>query len=309
MLQSTVVTGLCMAPVVIGIFLSNREGARIAASYFHSQAVQNMVGQLGSPFPLASLWPPLSLTITLSIYLMGSLGMRIIGIPGALKELWRPRIETPLRLLLGVFVVVGVVLGLAITIVPKDFPQGYDNGVWFYVQSKYVAWLFAVDAILVMLRTSVLSRRQAAAVVAVVVAASVVSTIQHFMYFHAVYKSILLPPTTVRVLEYLKITSHPGEVVFSPEDLIGPIVATTKCHVPVGPYANYMVPMNDYRHRVADLNRFWKGWNTGQTRDDLLRKCGVNYFVTVNEKDKLPNGIDGLVRTFENTKWIVYRVK
>jgi hypothetical protein len=104
-------------------------------------------------------------------------------------------------------------------------------------------------------------------------------------------KSGLLSPNAVNALEYLRIASHPGEVVLSPEELVGPIVAMTKCHVPTGPFAEYMVPMEDYRRRAADLNSFCMAWHNGQTRDDILRTLGVNYLVVTKQKDYRPDAL------------------
>jgi hypothetical protein len=66
------------------------------------------------------------------MFLAGSFGLRVIGIPAVVRELLRPRVKTALRWLLSVFVVIGVMLYLAVTIVPKGIPEGYNNGVWFY---------------------------------------------------------------------------------------------------------------------------------------------------------------------------------
>jgi small basic protein len=308
-LRWTVVTAIFAAPALVGTFLSNQNGAQIGASLFQSHALGEMMQQSGLEAPLASLSPPpLSFAITVAIYLIGSLGLRVIGLPGVVKEILRPRAESPARYLLAAFILIGIALGLAVTIVPKGIKNGYDNGVWFYVHSKYAAWIFAVEAVLVMIRNRMLSRTQAAVVAAIVVAASVPSTIQHFVFFNTTYKSVVLSPDTVRLLDYLRSASHPGEVVLSTEELVGPIVAMTKCHVPAGSYAEYMVPTKDYRHRIADFKDFWTDWRDGHTRDDILRAYGVSYFVMGRQNDLLPKVTGGLVVTFENREWIVYRV-
>ncbi len=91
-------------------------------------------------------------TVMLPVYFVGSLGIRIIGIPLLLKTLRFPRFESPLKFLIAVFVLVGFLLFPILKITPVDFPDGYNNAVWFYVQSKYFMWLFVVESCLVFMK-------------------------------------------------------------------------------------------------------------------------------------------------------------
>lgn len=308
MCRSALVAAICMAPVLTGIFVSNHNGGQVTVRFFEFRTLAVMAQQLGLTSHLAWLSPPLLFAAGITIYLVGSLGLRCIGAPLVIRELLRPRQDTSVRYAVAVFVVTGIVLGLTVTLVPRGVPDGYDNGVWFYVHSKYVAWLFAAEAVVVSLRGRARSRVQGALIVAVLVAASVPATIQHFAYFRSAYKPVLLSPDSVAVLRYLRKASHPGAVVVSPDELLGPVLAVAKCHVPVGSCSNYMVPIGDWRRRTADLSRFWSDWRNGRTRDDILRLNGVEYLVASRSQGQQPAGTQGLTPAFGNAEWIVYRV-
>jgi hypothetical protein len=305
MLQSTVITAICMAPVLIGTFLLNRGGAQILFNFFQSHTLRHTVQALGLT-KIDSLPQPFALAITVLIYLIGCFGLRAVGIPAILKEMLSPRLANPVTYLLVIFVTVGVILSLAISIVPKGISEGYNNAVWFCAESKYLAWMFTVGAVLFGRRFRVFPRIQGAIFITFVVAASLPSTIQHFVAFNSAIKSGRLSSSAVNLIEYLRTASRPGEVVMSPEELLGPIVATTKCHVPVGPYAEYMVPIEDYLKRTVDLKTFWTAWHNGYTRDDILRTYDVNYLIT-KSKDSRPQAIAGVQMTFENSEWTLYR--
>ena len=87
-----------------------------------------------------------ALAVAVPAYLLGSLGLRVVGLPMMLRDLISPSSTTPVRLLLAVFCVVGPALTLTLTVAPEDIPaqQAYNNAVWFFVQSKYAAWIFAL---------------------------------------------------------------------------------------------------------------------------------------------------------------------
>jgi hypothetical protein len=305
MFQSTVIAAIFMAPVLIGTFLLNRGGAQIVVNFLQSHTLRDMVQALGLR-KIDSLPQPFAIVVAVSIYLIGSFGWRVIGIPAAMKEMLSPRFANPVTYLLAIFVVVGVILSLAISIVPKGIAEGYNNAAWFGVESKYMAWIFTVRTVLFMRRFRALSRIQEAIFITFLVAASLPSTIQHFIAFNSANKSRELSSSAVNLIKYLRMASRPGEVVLSPEELIGPIVAMTKCHVPVGQYAQYMVRTEDYLKRTVDLQTFWAAWHGGHIRDDILRTYDVKYLIT-KTKDSSPAAIAGATMTFENPEWILYQ--
>jgi hypothetical protein len=308
MLQATIITGLFSLPILVNALILNRSEAEYSVTLFQSHFVQQMVRQLGLTSRLALLSLPVWFAVAVPIYVVGSMGPRAIGIPALLKDLLWPRNNTPLRFLLAIFVVVGVVLGLTGTLVPKGLPRGYNDAVWFYADSKLVAWLFAVETGQHLFRTRKPSFAQWASVAALAVALSVPSTIQHFTYEMKSRSSLLLSSETVEVLEFLRTAAHPGEVVLSPEEIIGPIVSITKCHVPVEENAEYQVPFARFRKRNADIVAFWRAWHQGLANAEILRNYGVNYLVIKKGRDSLSNVIPELTVIFENTEWLIYRI-
>jgi hypothetical protein len=308
MLQATIVAGCFSLPIAAGAFLLNRHSAQYSVTFFQSEWIRDMVEQLGLTSQLASLPPPAWFAIAVPIYLIGSMGLRAIAIPALLKDLLWPRNDTPLRFLLAIFIVVGAVLGLTVTLVPKGLPENYNNAIWLYGQSKCVAWLFAVETAQRLLRTRMPSIAQWACFAALAVAVSVPSTIQHFTKVTSRSRSVLLSSATVEVLEFLRTTALPGEAVLSPPQLIGPILAKTKCHVPVGPYAENSVPFAQFQRRTADIASFWRAWHGGSANVQILQNYGVSYLVINKQRDFRPNVIPELTVIFENTEWLVYRV-
>ena len=84
------------------------------------------------------------LLLALPVFIVGSFGTRVIGIPAMLRSLsWRT--ADPLSHFMAWYVLCGCLLTFALKVTPIDSPDSYNNSVWFFVQSKYVAWLFAVQ--------------------------------------------------------------------------------------------------------------------------------------------------------------------
>jgi hypothetical protein len=308
LLQAAVITGVCALPIIVRTFLLNRNGAQESVTFFQTHYLQKALQQLGLATRLASL--PLSewFAVSVSIYLLGSLGLRAIGVPSLLKDLLCPRSETAVRFLIATFVVIGAVIGLAVTLVPKNIPGSYNNSIWFYADSKYVMWLFGVEAIQVLLRTRMRSIAQGAIIAAVGLMVSVPSAIKHFVWFNSTWRSGLLPAQAVGALEFLKINSRPGEVVLSPSEMVGPVLTKTKCHVPIGPYATNLAPSEQLSRRNSDLHRFWMDWYSGLARSEILRVHRINYLLVNKERESRPNVFPGLTVIFEDAKWLIYRV-
>jgi hypothetical protein len=306
MFQATIIAGFFSLPIAVEAFLLNRQSAQHSVTFFQSEWVQQMVHQLRLSSQLASLPRPAWLAIAVPTYLIGSMGLRAIGIPSILKDLLWPRNDAPLRFLLAIFIVVGAVVGLTVTLVPKGSTGSYNNAIWFYGQSKCVTWLFAVETGLRLLRR-VPSIAQRAFVVACALAISIPSTVQHFTRVMSYPGSVLLP-SAMDVLQFLRTTARPGETVLSPPDLTGPILATTKCHVLLGPYAQMTVPVAQLQHRDADITSFWKSWHRGVPNSDILRAYSVNYLVINKRRDSRQNLIPELTVVFENAEWLVYHV-
>src|SRR5262245_28246827 len=236
------------------------------------------------------------ITVALPIYLIGSLGLRVIGVPAILKAIFRPDAKSALRFILSLFVVIGLLIALMFSITPEGWTFRYNpiSGT-FLVQSKYVAWLFAVEILQTLYRWAVsrgvYSSLAAATITAVAIALSVPATLQHFIYwrnpdhFFGIGKPFgkqlqSYDAETLAVTDFLTKDAQPGDIVLCRDDeLLTPVLALTNCRVPFGLFAQAAVARNDYIHRESAVKQFWNDWQLGNVRQELLREMGVRYIL------------------------------
>ena len=263
--------------------------------------------------------------VALPGYLLGSLGMRVIGIPVALRDLVCFRGSTGIRLFAALFVILGPLLTLTCTATPWGYPQEfeYNNAVWFYVQSKYVMWIFVVELILILCR----GRRRSwqALVVAVIVGVSIPSTVQYFQ--NQMHRGLeVLNENELELMGFLGQSCPDGEVVLSRRKLAELIVALTTCRVPVlspGTYTHLWVSRDALERREEDMASFWDAWREGELRSDILERYAVDYVVVDktspyssalqpswhNDSDLTPVRQVHLDPCFENAGYVVYETR
>lgn len=263
--------------------------------------------------------------VALPGYLLGSLGMRVIGIPVALRDLVCFRGSTGIRLFAALFVILGPLLTLTCTATPWGYPQEfeYNNAVWFYVQSKYVMWIFVVELILILCR----GRRRSwqALVVAVIVGVSIPSTVQYFQ--NQMHRGLeVLDENELELMGFLQQGCSNGEVVLSREKLAEHVVALAPCRVPVvspGTYTHLFVSSPALERREEDMASFWDAWREGELRSDILERYAVDYVVVDktspyssalqpswhNDPDLTPVRQVHLDPCFENAGYVVYETR
>jgi len=253
-------------------------------------------------------------------YLVGSLGMRVIGLPAVVKKLFKPGGGDPMRFLLAIFCVLGPIITLVGKLTPYDYPGGYNNTVWFYVQSKYVFWIFVAEAVRsIMAGTG--RRFWRVAVLLSILAFSLPSTLQSFANKMARHLDVL-GSKQMALLDFLTKEASPGEVVISNESIAMPIVSLTTCRVPaLGMFASSLVSKKELTERLKDVNDFWNAWKKGELRVVLLRKYRVSYIVCdrmtgdavlppkafVDAAGRPRPGVI-LKKRFKNGRFTVYRV-
>ena len=228
----------------------------------------------------------------------------MIGVPAILNAIFRPNPKSALRFILALFVVIGLLIALMFSITPAGWTFRYNpvSGT-FLVQSKYVAWIFAVEVLQTLYRWTVgrgmYSSVAAAAIMAIAIGLSVPATLQHFIYwrnpdhlfgngkpFGKQLQSY--DAETLAVIDFLTKNAQPGDVVLSGDDLLAPILALTKCRVPFGYFAYAAVARSDYTRRESAVKQFWKAWRLGKVQQDLLREAGVRYIVVRKTSEGLP---------------------
>ena len=264
-------------------------------------------------------------TVALPIYLIGTLGLRVIGMPAILKAIFRPNPKSALRFILGLFVVIGLLFALMFSIAPAGWTFRYNpvSGTLF-VQSKYVAWLFAVEVLQTLHRRAVergmYPSVAATAIAAIAIALSVPATLQHFIYWRnpdhlfgngkPFGKQLQGYDTeTLAVTDFLTKDAQPGDVVLCGDELLPPVLALTKCRVPFGYSANAAVPRTDYLRRESVVKQFWKDWRVGEVQQDLLREMEVRYILVRMTSEGFPATIPIIIsKVFENSEFSVFKV-
>ena len=262
--------------------------------------------------------------IALPGYLLGSLGLRVMAIPGLLKELLCPSASTAVRFFVVLFVIIGPLITLTFTVTPWGYPPQFEhnNAGWFYGQTKYVVWIFAVELMVILCRGK--PRFWQAVILTVILGLSAPSTLQ-YVHGQMSQKLDILDQNEMELMAFLGQSCSHGEVAFSRQNVGAAVVAMTKCRVPVlnmGIYTHSLVSGDELEQRRLDRDDFWRAWNGQELRLDILARYEVAYVVVDRRAgDVIPvdpswtTGSDSsaarqvvLHPCFENEDFVVYKV-
>lgn len=316
-------TAALATPLVWPVLLKNKSEANVVMKFEPGLYVSQAIEAIGIKDRLSG-WLAFA-AVALPIYLVGTLGLRVIGAPGILNAIFRPNPKSALRFILALFVVLGLLIALMFSITPAGWTFRYNpvSGT-FLVQSKYVAWLFAVEVLQTLYRCAVgrgvYSSVAAAATMAIAIGLSVPATLQHFIYwrnpdhlfgdrkpFGKQLQSY--DAETLAVADFLMKDAQPGDVVLCGDELLAPILSLTNCRVPSGIFAQAAVARSDYTHRESAVKLFWKDWRLGKVQQDLLREAGVRYIVVRKTSEGLSATIPVIItNVFENSEFTVFKV-
>ena len=339
LLKVLVMTMLLGAPLFLNTLIGSQTGARMWVRIdpwpYLPEALEQMgllESSVGSEIGAIYLGGPVSAAgiaglflVALPWYLLGSLGVRVMGIPVAAKELFSIRHSTGLRLFTALFVLLGPLMTLTLTATPWGYPaeSEYNNAVWFYVQSKYVMWIFVAEMILIL--GSGKRRLVQALAVTAVVGLSLPSAIQYF-HSQTSYRAEVLSEAELDLMHYLQHGCTQGEVVLSHDELAEHVVALTPCRVPVvspGTYTHLFVSGPALERREEDMASFWDAWREEEFRSDIAERYEVAYVVIdraslefaalqsswQNDSDLTPAGQLRLDPCFENAGYVVYETR
>src|SRR3954453_10507970 len=295
-------TAIAAIPLVCWMLLKNRSSAQIVTKFEPWLYVSHAMQMLGLGNRLSG---PLAFTlVALPIFLVGCLGLRLVGIPAIFSAIFRPRPEGALRFLLAIFVVIGVVIALTCSFTPAGWSFQYNPiSSTFLVQSEYVAWIFVVETFQRFYKWAV-RRGMYPALVAggIMVTAAVLSlpaTVQHFLvwrdagHFFGAGKSfgrelLTYDVQTLAAMDFLKTNANPGDVVLAPDNLIAPVLALTKCRGPLGYFSSGLVARSDYTRRETAEKKFWGDWRSGKVEDGLLQDANVRYVIVNRQTEGIP---------------------
>jgi len=314
-------TAALAVPLVLSVLLGNKSGANILATFDPLVYVSYMMEVLGMKNRLTGVVALIG--IALPIYLVGCLGLRVIGVPSILRAIFRPDPKSGLRFVLAFFVMIGLLIALTCRIVPAGFAPSYNNSAWFLAQSKYVAWIFAVEVLQHLYRRIIARGVRPGPIAGVIavsaMALSVPATVQHFALERDPNRIYGMPVgkefqsyslETLSVIGFLTKDAQPGDVVLPGDNLLAPILALTKCRVPLGHFSNYLVSASEYSQRETAETEFWKNWRLGTVQDGLLREAGVRYVAVSKRTEGVPAKIpSALSEVFENSEYAVFKVR
>jgi hypothetical protein len=316
-------TAVAAIPLVSWVLLKNESGGRIIAKFepwlYVSHAMQTL--GLGDWFN----GPVAFAVAAVPIYLVGCLGLRVIGLPAIFTAIFRPRSGDAVRFMLGIFVVIGVVIALAYTFTPEGWTFRYNPvSSTFLVQSEYVAWLFVVEVFQTFYqwatRRGMYPALAAGGIIATAAGLSLPATVQHFVvwrdpdqFFGAGKpwgKQLLTyDPQTLAAMDFLQKDAHPGDVVLCDDMLSAPVLALTKCRVPLGYFSLGLVARSDYTKRETAEKKFWSDWRLGKVQDGLLREANVRYVVVSKQTEGVPATMPAsLSKVFENSEFAIFKV-
>jgi hypothetical protein len=316
-------TAIAAIPLLSWVLLKNENGGRIVAKFEPWLYVSHAMQTLGLSDRFSG---PLAFAIgAVPIYLLGCLGLRVIGVPSIVAAIIRPKTGGAVRFMLGIFVVSGVLVALAYSFTPEGWTFRYNPiSSTFLVQSEYVAWLFVVEVFQTFyqwaIRRGIYPALAAGGIMATTAALSLPATLQHFVVWHDPghffgagkpwgRQLLSYDSRTLAAMDFLQKDAHPGDVVLSDEDLIAPILAMTKCRVPLGYFSSGLVARRDYTRRETAEKKFFNDWRLGKIQDGLLQEAKVRYVVISKQTEGVPATVpDNLSKVFENSEFAVFKV-
>lgn len=220
--------------------------------------------------------------LALPLYLVGSLGPRVLALPLALRDVFAPAASAGLRLFLSMFVLLGVSLGLLTTLTPAGFPQQlqYNNSVWFLVQAEHAAGALVVGALVSSTTRAPRARLLGALLL---LATGLPSTVQH-LALSARESPRPVPGDALAIAERLAVAGRPGDVVLAPPAMAQLIVSTAPLRAPL----IEAVPPSFVVERLSpdelvelhrELGVFWAGLQRGNLRAETLQRLQVSFVV------------------------------
>jgi len=334
-LRVLLLTSLLTVPLllyaVFGTEASVRFWARIEPRPYIPTALARMglfeqyVDSLSGGGPATVSTASALLLVGLPVYLLGSLGLRVIAIPQVLRNLLSPNRSTFFGFFLAVLAVVGPLISLTCAVTPRGYATEaeYNNAVWFYVQSKYIIWVLATGSILSLCRGKRRARQ------AVIVATAIMLAIPSSAQFVAGLPRSGLPVVERGQLEaigYLEQHCTNGEVVLAQPPLAAYLVALSPCRVPVvlsSHFNHAYASRYELGQRRLDQKRFWDAWDRGILGTSTLERYGISYVLLAKEDNALlsckdrywigqnasrEEAVKAIHPSFENRDFVIYEI-
>ena len=223
------------------------------------------------------------LLVALPLWLVGGLGMRLFALPAVVSRRWQLPAPRAMRLLLVVFVVMGLALSLFVS-VKAPGPGSYNNAVWFAVGAKAVLWVLVAETLVVAWAGR---RRFALGAAVAVVALSLPATAQFLATAPDNPANVLLPGRPERLtseelalVEALDGLCGARPVLLAPEPVLVSAISLTSCRTPYLPlFAESLASGGEVMRRSRAVARFWSTWSAGGCRTDVTTAYAVSLIV------------------------------
>jgi hypothetical protein len=215
------------------------------------------------------------------LWIVASLGLRLFGVPEAVKELFSGRFSGAA---LGGMALLGWPVGMLFRVTPLEFPgrPPYNEAFYFIEQSAPFLGIFAAIALARV-------RLPLPAALALFAAVSLPSTVQ-FAIAKAATPKVMAPPAIVEAMSALAQVSSPGEVVLErpePKRYPPPPMVLLGRRIPYArfiPYLYQVAPPRELRSRIETVRRFFKTEDPEEARD-VARELGARYVCLFGEDD------------------------
>ena len=250
-------------------------------------------------------------SVALPVYLLLNYGARVVGVGAWARCFFRPEADRPGRFLIAALVLIGPSISLLFAVLPTGYPLGrfhrgeYNNAVWFFLQSKYLIWLFAVERAWTWTRGW--KGRQLAAACGLL-ALSVPSTAEMFVLM-AEERPAAVDPGTVAMLRFLRAETPPGAVCLAREKVAVLILSLTSCRSPAfGIFAHSFVSRAEDDALRETRHRFWNAWSPDARTPPPF---GADYVVVEAVEARrvaASGGQPSWQPMFRNERFAVYRV-
>jgi hypothetical protein len=288
-------------PAAIGILVLalGPGGSNMQVGIVPLLIVQKFRTTLGAP-PAQGV----ALVASTLLWLVTSLGLRLVGIRGACRGLLS---RQPLAAALSGMALLGWPLGMLFRIVPIAFPgRAPYNEAWYFIeQSAPFLWLFAVLALVrIPLRP--------AFVVLGAALLTLPSTLQ-FALAKSATPAVHAPPAIVEAMGALAEATSPGEVVLErpePKRFPPPPMVLIGRRVPYSRYIPYLyqvAPQEELKARIEEVRRFFKTEDP-RIAVDTAKDLGAR-FVCLYGDDQVAFRAEGTLRPlYEKDNTRVYEV-
>jgi hypothetical protein len=242
------------------------------------------------------------LLLALPLYLVGALGVRLVGLPRMFRDLMSS--AAWVEQAIAASVLASPVLMLAGAVTPTGYVRGavYNEAVWFFVLGKQLAWL-PVARTLAAWSPAIRARG-----VAVCVALALPSAIQ-YLAFHVRHDRV----RTIGVDELAAtapLASALGDVVFAREDVAEDVLVLTRCRAPSFRVSEWLfaTPAELTRNRET-LDAFWADWGRGRLRSDILARYSAGWLLVDLKRDPGAAAPASLRHAAQSGSFVLYRLE